>query len=295
MQSRVKNMPGKAITEIDHVLTSVHDLDAAASLFQRMGFTLSPISRIDGMGISNHLVLMTPPAPGIGNYIELMTAHNPANLPPPMVKTLSGAEGIKSMVLVAPAIEPAREAIREAGFAAEAPFHVRREWVIAPGESVFPEFDVILPVDAPLTFNCCRYYNVELYLRPDWLKHENGAKGLRSVIAVARDPDAVGEPLGRLFGGMRAGPGAVTTSPGKVDLAIHNPDNLRETLGIEAGDIPADGARFIGYVIEVESRDRLLACLDRGGVPYRKIGNDIAVDPNVGLGNLIVFTSDSSA
>jgi hypothetical protein len=48
-------------------------------------------------------------------------------------------------------------------------------------------------------------------------------------------------------------------------------------------------------VIEVESHDRLLACLDRGGVPYRKIGNDIAVDPNVGLGNLIVFTSDSSA
>ena len=127
-------MPGKAITEIDHLLTSVHDLDKAASLFRRMGFTLSPISRIDSMGISNHLVLMTAPTPGIGNYIELMSSHNRANLPPPMVKTLAGSEGIKSMVLVAPEIEPALEAIREAGFGADAPLHVRREWVIAPGE-----------------------------------------------------------------------------------------------------------------------------------------------------------------
>ncbi len=285
-------MPGKAITEIDHLLTSVHDLDRAASLFRRTGFTLSPISRIDSMGISNHLVLMTPPTSGIGNYIELMSSHNPANLPPPMVKTLAGAEGIKSMVLVAPDIEPAREAIRAAGFAADAPFHVRREWVVAPGESVFPEFDVMLPVDAPLTFNCCRYYNVDLYLRPDWLKHENGARRLCSVIAVARDPFAVAEPLGRLFGDLHSGPDMVRTSPGKVDLMIHNPDSLHEKFGVDAGEMGAGGARFVGYVIEVESRDRLKACLDRGGVPYRTIGDDLAVGPADGLGNLIVFTSE---
>lgn len=285
-------MPGKAITEIDHLLTSVHDLDKAASLFRRMGFTLSPISRIDSMGISNHLVLMTPPTSGIGNYIELMSSHNPANLPPPMVKTLSGAEGIKSMVLVAPDIEPAREAISAAGFAADAPFHVRREWVVAPGESVFPEFDVMLPLEAPLTFNCCRYYNVDLYLRPDWLKHENGARRLCSVIAVARDPVAVAEPLGRLFGDRRSAPDMVRTSPGNVDLIIHTPDSLREKLGVDAGELGSSGARFVGYVIEVESRGRLQACLDRGGVPYRKIGDDLAVDPAVGLGNLIVFTSE---
>jgi hypothetical protein len=288
-------MPDKAITEIDHLLTSVHDLDAAASLFRRMGFTLSPISRIESMGISNHLVLMTPLTQGIGNYIELMTSHDRSKLPPPMVTTLSGAEGIKSVVLVAADIERAHAAIDAAGFAAGAPFHVKREWVIAPGESVFPEFDVMLPVDAPLTFNCCRYYNVELYLRPDWLKHENGAKGLRSVIAVAHDPAKVAEPLGRLFGEVRPGPDAVRTSPGKVDLVVFNPDSLRAKFGIDAGKLPADGARYVGYVIEVASLDRLVACLDRGSVPYRKIGSDIAVDPAEGLGNLIVFTSETGA
>jgi hypothetical protein len=284
-------MPDKAISEIDHLLTSVHDLDAAASLFRRMGFTLSPISRIEGMGISNHLVLMTPPTPGVGNYIELMTAHNPANLPPPMVRTLSGAEGIKSMVLVSADIDRARTAIFEAGFDAGAPFHVKREWMIAPGESVFPEFDVILPVDAPLTFNCCRYYNVDLYLRPEWLKHENGARRLSSVIAVADDPVAVTWPLGALFGDMENGPDGARTSPGRVDLAVYSPDSLRRVFGIDRSSLQPGAACYVGYVIEVESRARLAACLDRGGVRYRTIGDDLAVDPSDGLGNLIVFTS----
>src|SRR5688572_10710612 len=119
-------MPDKPIAEMDHLLTYVRDLDAAASLFRRMGFTLSPISRIESMGISNHLVLMTPLTAGCGNYIELMASHNRSALPPPMVKTLSGGEGIKSMVLAGADIGRAQSAIAAAGFAVAAPFHVRR-------------------------------------------------------------------------------------------------------------------------------------------------------------------------
>lgn len=286
-------MPGKAIAEIDHLLTSVHDLDAAASLFRRMGFTLSPISRIESMGISNHLVLMDSPTPGFANYIELMTAHDRSKLPPPMVQTLSGGEGIKSMVLVSADIEQARKAIDDAGFAVGAPFHVKREWVIAPGELVFPEFDVLLPVEAPLTFNCCRYYNVELYLRPEWRRHENGAKRLRSVIAVAGDPATLVKPLGRLFGEVKNGAGMVQTSPGRVDLLVHDPDSLRAQFGIDAGALRSDQAHFVGYVIEVTSIDRLVVNLDRGAVRYRRIGNEIAVDPADGLGNLIVFSPEN--
>jgi hypothetical protein len=284
-------MPDKAIAEIDHLLTSVHDLEAAASQYRRMGFTLSPISRIEGMGISNHLVLMTPPTAGFANYIELMTAHDRSRLPPAMARTLSGAEGIKSMVLGATDIETASAAIKRAGFAANAPFHVKREWIIAPGISVFPEFDVILPVEAPLVFNCCRYFNVELYLRTEWLTHENGAKRLRSVIAVANDPAAVAKPLGALFGEVRQEPEVSRSSPGQVDLMVHSREGLRRLFGIDSGSLPSGAACYVGYVIEVESRDRLAVCLDRGGVRYRAIGDDLAVDPSDGVGNLIVFTS----
>lgn len=285
-------MPDKAIAEIDHLLTSVHNLEAAASLFRRMGFTLSPISRIEGMGISNHLVLMTPPTPGFANYIELMTAHDRSRLPPAMVRTLSGGEGIKSMVLGAPDIAAASVAIKQAGFEVKEPFHVKREWVIGPGQSVFPEFDVILPIEAPLVFNCCRYFNVDLYLRTEWLKHGNGARRLLSVIAVADEPTAVAKQFGRLFGDCRIEPDVSRTTPGRVDLAVYSPEGLHRQFGIDSGCLQLGAACYVGYVIEVESRDRVAACLDRGGVRYRTIGNNLAIDPSDGLGNLIVFTPE---
>lgn len=288
-------MPDKAIAEIDHLLTHVRDLDAAASLFRRMGFTLSPISRVETMGISNHLVLMSPPTSNFANYIEFMASHDRTKLPPPMVRTLSGGEGIKSMVLGAADIDVARKAIVAAGFDAAAPFHVKREWVIAPGESVFPEFNVILPVEAPLVFNCCRYFNVDLYLRPEWLRHENGAKGMRRVIAAANAPAAVAAPLGALFerAPVQAGD-AVRTTPGQVDLDLMTPDAVKERYGIEVGPLEQDAARYVGYVIAVESLDILVGCLDRGGVPYRTLGDEIVVDPATGLGNMIVFTAKPS-
>ena len=285
-------MRDKAISEIDHLLTYVRDLDAAAALFRRMGFTLSPISRIEAMGISNHLVLMTPPTKGFANYIELMAAHDRTTLPPPMVRTLSGGESIKSMVLGAADIDVAQKAIAAAGFDVDAPFHIKREWAIGPGESVFPEFDVILPVDAPLVFNCCRYFNVDLYVRPEWLRHENGAQGLRRVIAVANDPVTVAGPFGALFGHIPApAGGAVRTTPGQVDLDLMTPDAVKERYIIDVAPLERNAARYVGYVIEVASRKALLGCLDRGKVPYRTLGDDIVVDPATGLGNLIVFTA----
>ena len=286
-------MRDKAISEIDHLLTYVRDLDAAAALFRRMGFTLSPISRIEAMGISNHLVLMTPRTKGFANYIELMAAHDRTTLPPPMLRTLSGGEGIKSMVLGAADIDVAQKAIAAAGFDVAAPFHVKREWAIAPGQSVFPEFDVILPVDAPLVFNSCRYFNVDLYLRPEWLRHENSAQGLRRVIAVANDPAAVAGPLGALFGHIPAAAGgALRTTPGQVALDLMTPDAVKERYVIDVAPLERNAARYVGYVIEVTSRKVLLGCLDRGKVPYRSLGDDIVVDPATGLGNLIVFTAN---
>ncbi|MGL1682655.1 VOC family protein, partial [Vibrio parahaemolyticus] len=46
----------RTIAEIDHLLTYVADPAEAAALFVRMGFTLSPVSRIEAMGITNYLV-----------------------------------------------------------------------------------------------------------------------------------------------------------------------------------------------------------------------------------------------
>ncbi|MBS0220781.1 MAG: VOC family protein [Proteobacteria bacterium] len=283
-------MNGRTIQAIDHLLTYVQDLDVAASLFRRMGFTLSPLSHIEVMGISNHLVPMRPLGPGFANYIELMAASDRTKLPPAMAQTLSGHEGIKSMVLAAEDAVVAQKAMRDQGFAAAPPVHVRREWVIAPGESVFPEFDVILPFPTALTFNCCQYHNVGLYLRPEWLEHANGALGIRSVFAVAEDPVSVVGRFAKLFGEpVAVTDGAARTGSGGVELAVFTPAGARAQLGFEVV-APETGAAYLGYRIEVSALHVLTSFLRKGGVPHRVDANAVCVDPVAGLGNLIVFT-----
>lgn len=281
-------MTSKAIREIDHLLTYVRDLDAAASAFRRMGFTLSPLSRIEAMGISNHLVLMRQGIPGFANYIELMAAHDRARLPPPMVKVLSGSEGIKSMVLGTEDAVAAQQVMLKHGFAAAPPVHVKREWQIAPGQSVFPEFDVLLPVDAPLAFNACRYFNVELYLRPEWLEHANGAQRIRAVFAVAADVGAIARLYGDLFEApTRQTADAASTAPGRVDLEVMSAEAVEDRFGLAVA-APRDAA-YLGYLVEVASLDVLRSCLAAGKVACRDQGDTICVDPADGFGNLIAF------
>jgi hypothetical protein len=281
-------MSVKAIREIDHLLTYVRDLDAAASAFRRMGFTLSPLSRIEEMGISNHLVLMQQGTQGFANYIELMSTHDRARLPPPMAKVLSGPEGIKSMVLGTEDALLAQQAMIKHGFAAAAPVHVKREWRIGPGQSVFPEFDVILPVEAPLAFNACRYFNVGLYLRPDWLEHANGARRVRTVFAVAGDADAVARRYAGLFDApVTKLADAMRTRPGQLGLEVMSAEAAERRFGLTL-TAPRE-ADYLGYLVEVASLDVLRSCLSAGKMANRDLGDTICVDPIDGFGNLIVF------
>lgn len=273
--------------EIDHLLTYVRDLDAAA--FRRMGFTLSPISKNEQMGVINHLVLMRPATPDFGNFIELMSWYDRRRLPPVMAEVLSGDEGLKSIVLGTKDAVAARDAMRKQGFDATLPVHVRREWVIGPSQSVFPEFDVILPLGAPLTFNCCRYFNVDLYLRPEWLDHPNGAQRLSAVLAVANNPGVAVQKFAALFESpMTEVDGVIWTSPGHVRLEVMSPASAQQRFGV-AMDTPSGGAAYLGYLIEVSSLNVLGKTLVAGGVSHRAHGDAICVDPVDGFGSLIVF------
>jgi hypothetical protein len=281
-------MTTRAIREIDHLLTYVRDLDAAASAFRRMGFTLSPLSRIEAMGISNHLVLMRQGIPGFANYIELMSVHDHARLPPPMARILSGPEGIKSMVLGTEDAVAAQQAMVKHGFAAAPPVHVKREWKIGPGQSVFPEFDVILPVDAPLAFNACRYFDVDLYLRPEWLEHANSAQRVASVFAIADDAGAVARRYGDLFEAPTVQLGeAARTTPGRLDLEVMSAEAVEGRFGLTLAG--PHGTAYLGYLVDVASLDVLRSCLSAGKVACRDLGDTICVDPADGFGNLIAF------
>lgn len=274
---------------LDHLLTYVPSLDAAAAAFTRMGFTLSPRSSIDAMGISNRLILMNPVGPGRANYLELMWPHAPDKLNATMQRVLSGPPGIRSMVLATEAIGGFHRRMGELGFVAPEPLHARREWKI-PGEpSVFPEFDVLLPVEAPLRFNACCYYNVELYLRPEWRVHPNGAQRIASCFAVAAEPADLTD-YAKLFGqrALRMTDGSWRFPTGEIDLVVLTPAAARRRFDLDVP--PGSRPAYLGYEIHVTSIAHLRSHFESNGVPFRSCAEGLLVLPDDAFGNLICFT-----
>jgi catechol 2,3-dioxygenase-like lactoylglutathione lyase family enzyme len=198
-------MTENPVKAVDHLLTFVRDLDEAARFYDRLGFTLTPESRIEAMGIVNRLILFPDASDGSANFIELMSVFDAARLPPAMAALLSGDEGIKSMVLSLGDVESARAHFVALGCRFGPPIHVRREWRLSATESVWPEFDVLLPVDDVVTFNGCRYHNVELYRLPAWTAHRNGARALDRIYCAAADPQAVASRLANILGATATG------------------------------------------------------------------------------------------
>ncbi len=277
------------LLDIDHLMTFVADIDAAARCWERLGFTLTPASHITTMGIVNRLVLLQSATPGTANFVELMAVSDATRLPAPMRPVLSGREGVKSMVMATPDAARAHQTLVQAGYPFEPPQHVRREWVL-PGEpSVWPEFDVLLPVPAPLLFNVCQYHNLPLYQRADWQQHRNGALRLLACFATASDPAGAIGYFERLFGRTaHAGAGSgLAVSPAATEITVFSPADFATQFGVaaEAGD----GACYAGMRIGVADLHRLRACLQEAQVPSTDHGARLVVGPAHAMGNVIEF------
>ncbi len=228
---------------IDHVVAQVANLEHAAQRMRDAGFTLSPRSDLSNVGVANHLVLFEPVDWSCASYFELMIPTVPLNaLHPSMAKVLAGKPAWRWLVLATRNALVSHQRLTADGVVMPAPLHVRRQWMISPSESVWPEFDVTFPCDERLPFNLCQYHNVSLYQRAEWMRHPNGARQLAAVIAVDPQPEVTARDYARWFGtkAHRLPTGAWRVAGHPTCLEIWSLDALTAHYGI--------AARAAGYV-----------------------------------------------
>lgn len=267
--------------QIDHLMNKVDSPQDAGAWFERCGFTVTPLSLIGSMGLSNRLVLFEPSLAGCANFIELMGVVPGAQVHPGMGQLLAGDEGMRSMVLVSQDAEASRVLLAGDGFAPGEVHHVTRQWEL-PDESLDLAFDVLLPIAAPLMFNVCRYYTLQHYLRPQWLLHPNGVQRIDSVLGVVEDLAGVAALYERIFGMAPAqlAPGHLLLEPGAISLELFTASAYAAAGG---GHHPAG---FAGYRLACQEIHETAAWFDRAGVNgdwpaggngwvTRAFGNDI--------------------
>lgn len=176
---------------LDHVMVHVPDAEAAGALFERLGFVATPKSGMPGL--SNRLLCFprTDTGAGVCNYVELMQLEDPLRAPPPMPQLLV-AMGAVSTVLSVTDAAAVVDRLRGQGLRLGPALDLARDWHLPDGTTITPSFRVAIPEigQAPVYWNFCQHKTPELYVRPEFTVHANGAQAITRVWATDPDPEA---------------------------------------------------------------------------------------------------------
>src|SRR5262247_2319446 len=178
---------------LDHVVHAVRDLEAAAELYRRLGFTVGARNQ-HSWGTHNHLVQLP------GFFVELLTVAEPEKLGSDGFSTLFGRfnqsflarqEGLSMLLLESSDAAADAAAFRSAGVGASEAMKFEREGRRPDGSTVKVAFSLAFALDAKAPdagFATCQQHFPENFWNPAFQRHPNTATGVTAVVLVADNP-----------------------------------------------------------------------------------------------------------
>jgi hypothetical protein len=280
----------KNIIGIDHAVIMVGDLDQAAANWKRLGFTVSPRGTHSAkMGSGNYTIMLDP------DYIELLgvlaeTEHNA-----PARAFLAKREGIERVAFTAVDSAAGAEEIRGRGFEPIGPTDFERPVTMPDGSQSAAKFRTFQwPVaEAPggLRIFACQHKTRETVWIPELMKHANGAKRLRQVLAVSPEPTKDAAHMARLIDreitSATDGATVVPSGSDRADFVFLTLEQLsRRYPGVALTGLPERGSA--GLVLA--SGDLTATEKALGGIGVRS-GGGICVAPAAANGTLLAFVA----
>jgi Glyoxalase-like domain len=279
-------LPGLA--GIDHSLIGVRDLDGARRRFESLGFTLTPRGRHVGWGTANHCVMLE------AGYIELLGIIDASQFVNDLDKLLAEREGLLGLAFGADDAEALTAALKTAGCLADGPKTLKRSLELPEGD-VLPEFRLLfLPREAlpDLRGFFCQHLSPEILRRPEWLRHENGARRLAGLTVASDRPQALAEAYGRIFGAaaVRRAAGGIEIETGSGRLSFLTPAALQGRIRpVALPDYPRPWMAM--QTIAVDDMSRLAEVLRRRGhAPIAAEGRYL-LPPEAANGCLLEFVA----
>jgi len=274
---------------LDHLVLCVTELEQAQAHYRSLGFTLTPRATMP-FGTCNSLIQM----PGL-NFLELLALDGRAVPAHELPQRFSfGAhnqdflrqhgEGMSMLVFAGSDASADVEAFRRAGLVTYEPFDFGREATLPDGQVV------------QVAFSCHQRHTPELFWKPEYQKHVNGAERLVEVVMSAPEPAALGGFLCRLTGGEVAvdddGSG-IRIGPISDRISVLNPARTCKRFPELDGEawIGSEYApRFIGYRVVVADLNAVRDLLDQTSILHRVTASSIVVAPSVGHSMIVEFS-----
>jgi catechol 2,3-dioxygenase-like lactoylglutathione lyase family enzyme len=278
---------------LDHIVHAVRDLDAAAELYRRMGFTVGARNK-HPWGTHNHIVQCP------GTFIELLTVAEPDKLDNDAISNLFGrynqdylkrAEGLSLLILESKDAKADVEDFKRAGIAAADAVHFEREAKRPDGATIKVGFSLAFAEDkaAPsLRFATCQQHYPENFWNPAFQNHPNSAKEIRAVVMVADDPEQH-RPFASAYTGSTdfyIEPGEVSVTTPRGAFCIMTTARFAAAFG---GPQPATGNHLQAIRFAVAHIARARDVMRKSDVRTRDHREGFVVDAADALGATLSF------
>ncbi len=274
----------------DHTLIGVNDLEAARAQYERLGFTLTPRGSHIGWGTANYCIMFKD------DYVELLGIVDPDTECNGLdVLLAERGEGLLGIALASEDAAATYQSLEDGGLAPTALQDLSRRLELPEG-TVLPEFKVIrLPTEglSERSLFICQHLTPELVRRDEWLRHDNGATGLKSMVVLVEDPGKLADYYRKLVGSINVTMTDDTLSVrlGSASLIFINDQDFDLlcpglTTSAEYPELPYIAMMTISVQNIKDTRDVLKA----NAIPHREIiGGVIRVNPEHTCGYILEF------
>lgn len=278
---------------VDHSLVGVKDLEAAAEGYRRLGFTLTPRGRHIGWGTANYCIMFEQ------NYIELLGIVDPDIENNGLDALLEArGEGLLGLALASKDADATYQSLQDGGLAPTALQDLSRRLELPEGE-VLPRFKLVrLPTEgvSERSLFICEHLTPELVRKEDaWLRHENGATGLNSMVVLVENPAALAEFYSRLIGSINVTmtDDTLTVRVGDVSLIFVKDADLDLLFpGLTTGGDYPELPYITAMTVSVGDIGHTQELLNGNGIPYQEIsGGIVRVGPEHTCGYILEFVS----
>jgi catechol 2,3-dioxygenase-like lactoylglutathione lyase family enzyme len=288
--------PGVVPRGLDHIVHTVRNLDAAAALYESLGFTVGARNR-HPWGTHNYLVQLP------GFFIELLTLDEPDKLGDDGFSKLFGAytgdflkrqEGLALLIVESRDARADEASFRAAGIAAAGTMRFEREGKRPDGSGVKVAFSLAFAEDKltpDIHFATCQQHYPENFWNPAFQTHANGVTGVAGVVAVADEPERHRAFMQMFIGAeAKSAEGGFTIPTPRGTIEMTTPAAFVARFGVGAPDVQ-NGARLAAIRFAAADGERLQSLPELAGMAGLYAGNAVIVGANDAMGAVLVFES----
>jgi len=281
---------------IDHLIICVRDLAQAALSWRALGFTLTPVG-VHPFGTSNRLAMFA------NSFLELLAVTDAAAIPAAAPcrfsfaahnrDFLAAAEGMSMLAWHSTDAHADAARFKAKGIGAYAPFDFGRDAVLPDGATARVGFSLAFATDPAMPgiafFTCQQRHPPELFWKPGYQRHPNGALRVIEVVMSAPEPAAHQNFLERITeSAAELAPGRLTVGKTGDRITVLSPLEIARRLP----GLAADGSpRFCAARLAVADLDATRRELQRNGVDFQVTDSVLLIPPAASHGLALEFVA----